>query len=90
VRQENERIISVTEELLQRMQKEETVFSQRDLAINGRDILALGVKPGVQVGQILAQLFQLVTEENLPNQREILLEKAKQYEINRKNGLPFV
>jgi tRNA nucleotidyltransferase (CCA-adding enzyme) len=72
------------------MQKEETVFSQRDLAINGRDILALGVKPGVQVGQILAQLFQLVTEENIPNEREILLEKAKQYEINRKNGLPFV
>jgi tRNA nucleotidyltransferase (CCA-adding enzyme) len=89
VRQENERFISVTEELLQRMQKEETVFSQRDLAVNGRDILALGVKPGAQVGQILAQLFQLVTEENIPNEREILLERAKQYQINLKNGLPF-
>ena len=47
------------------------------LAINGKDILAMGVKPGPQVGQILNNLMQAVIENPELNTRESLLALAQ-------------
>lgn len=78
VKSRNLAVIAVTEALLDGITAEESCFSLRDLAVNGADILALGVRPGPQVGQILRELFRLVTEEDAPNERETLLALAKE------------
>lgn len=51
--------------------------------------MALGVEKGPLVGRILRELFRLVTEEELPNEREILLQKAGMLAERGKKGLPF-
>ena len=43
------------------------------LAVTGRDLLALGVKPGPAVGRLLAAALEQVVEERLPNRRDALL-----------------
>ncbi len=48
----------------------------RELAVNGKDIAALGVK-GKQIGEILNTLLQCVLEEPEKNQREVLLGIAR-------------
>ena len=53
-------------------------FSVKSLAVNGRDILALGVEKGPAVGRILNELFAKVVDGTLPNQREALLEAASE------------
>lgn len=63
---------------------EETVQSQacctvRPLAVNGRDLISLGIRPGRKIGEILDSLLTQVIENDLPNERDILLEKAKNY-----------
>lgn len=47
------------------------------LAVNGKDILDLGVKPGPQIGQILSELMQAVIENPELNSREALLALAQ-------------
>ena len=53
-------------------------FGLKDLAVNGRDILALGAKPGPAVGQVLAELLDGVVDGALPNERQALLARAGQ------------
>lgn len=48
-------------------------LSRRDLAVNGRDIIAAGVAPGPEVGRALDSLLELVVSGRAPNEREVLL-----------------
>ena len=77
VRARNLAVIGGTEALLEEVLAGETCFSLKELAVNGGDILALGVERGPAVGRILEELFRLVLEEELPNDRETLLREAK-------------
>ena len=49
----------------------------KDLAINGQDLMELGFTPGPKLGDCLNTLLQLVLEDQLPNEKQALLEKAK-------------
>ncbi|MDR2404158.1 MAG: HD domain-containing protein [Spirochaetaceae bacterium] len=51
-------------------------FSLRDLAVTGRDLLAIGVKPGPRMGIILNELLETVIDDPAQNSREKLLEIA--------------
>ena len=51
-------------------------FTVRDLAINGNDLLALGVPKGPEIGKILDALLDAVLAGRLPNEREKLLAEA--------------
>jgi tRNA nucleotidyltransferase (CCA-adding enzyme) len=52
---------------------ENPVFSTRDLAVSGRDVMCIaGLDPGPEVGKILRELFTHVQNGNLPNEREAL------------------
>ena len=51
-------------------------YSIKDMAVNGRDMLALGAK-GKAVGECLNHLLALLIEEKLPNDREALLAAAR-------------
>lgn len=77
VQEEHRVYIAATEALLEEILREESCFSLKDLAVNGGDILALGVEKGPEVGRILEKLFRLVTEEDYPNERTALLQECK-------------
>lgn len=50
----------------------------KDLAVNGQDILSLGVDPGVVVGMTLAVLQSKVNKGELANTKEALMAEARQ------------
>lgn len=54
-------------------------LSINDLAVNGNDIIELGIKPGKKVGKILNDLNELVLEYPNLNKKDCLLEKAREY-----------
>lgn len=49
----------------------------KDLAINGQDLIELGFAPGPKLGDCLNTLLQFILEDQLPNEKQTLLEKAK-------------
>lgn len=51
-------------------------FSLKDLEVNGRDIMALGVPEGKQVGAVLDGLLNAVINGDIPNNKSLLIEKA--------------
>ncbi|MCI2058911.1 MAG: HD domain-containing protein [Oscillibacter sp.] len=65
------------EVLMDEVLREDTCFSLRQLAVNGRDLTALGLS-GPQVGQTLRALLDGVVEGRLANRRDALLAAAKQ------------
>ncbi len=48
-------------------------FSLKQLAIDGNDVLALGVPAGPRIGELLDAALDAVIEEKLPNKREALI-----------------
>ena len=52
-------------------------FSLKDLAVNGRDVIAAGIVPGPEVGRILDGLLERVVSGELPNERAALLERLR-------------
>lgn len=69
-------------QLLQQIREENACLSVTDLAINGRDLLALGFEPGPRIGSCLQELLGQVYEEQLANDRDALLAAAESY-LNR-------
>ena len=57
---------------------EEVCFTLRDLAVDGRDLMALGFT-GKAVGNCLNHLLAQVLEETLPNEKSALLAEAEHY-----------
>lgn len=55
----------------------EECLTLRDLAVNGGDLLALGVPQGPELGKLLSSLLEEVLGGTLSNQREPLLERAR-------------
>lgn len=54
---------------------ENECFSLKDLNINGKDLIALGIR-GRGIGVILNELLRLVINEEIENQKNKLIEKA--------------
>ena len=52
-------------------------FSLKDLAINGDDLIQLGIPKGKEIGIILNQLLDLVIQEEIHNTKDALIGKAK-------------
>lgn len=61
------------ERVLREVLAEDQVFSLKQLAIKGGDILSLGVEPGPVVGDTLATCLDAVIDEKVPNDREKLI-----------------
>lgn len=57
---------------------EQESFSMKDLVVNGRDLLALGVPEGERVGAILRILFEEVSAGALENEKVELLRRARE------------
>lgn len=72
-----ERFAALVDEVL----AAEQCFSLKDLAVNGRDLILLGVPQGSEIGRILKGLLELVLDEKLPNDKDALLEHVKENEL---------
>ena len=68
---------AVLRQLAQQVIEENACLHLKDLAVNGRDLLALGYA-GPRLGQTLQRLLELVLEEQLPNEKQALLVYAQQ------------
>jgi len=60
-----------------RILEEKHCTTLKELMINGKDLTAMGIKQGKEVGRILNMLLDLVIEEPARNSRDWLLEMAK-------------
>lgn len=47
--------------------------SLKDLAVNGKDLIELGMKPGEEIGNMLNLLLRVVIEKPIENDRQVLL-----------------
>lgn len=65
--------------LVEQVRSAQQPTSQSALAINGNDIVALGVKPGPQIGQILRKLTDDVVEDPHLNDPAALKQRAQEY-----------
>lgn len=65
------------DQLLATEQKKMLGPSYGKLAITGEDLIALGVKPGPQMGALLKELEELVIEDPSRNSKETLLGEAR-------------
>ena len=64
-------------DLIQQVEEEEGRMTLRDLKVNGRDLAAAGIPQNAHMGMILQTLFNAVLGEEVANEREPLLEMAK-------------
>lgn len=67
------------EALLDQIAKEDACLTVADLALNGRDILDLGVEPGPHIGACMTFLLNQVQDEALANDKTVLIEAAKKF-----------
>ncbi|HBF4616139.1 TPA: CCA tRNA nucleotidyltransferase [Clostridioides difficile] len=56
--------------------KQKECFNRKDLAINGDDLMSIGVKQGKDIGYVLNKILEIVIDNPELNEREILKEKA--------------
>lgn len=70
--------IDAFEETCRRILENGDCLSLGELAVNGNDLIAAGLKPGKELGQTLNRLFEAVLEDPSRNRREILLSEISQ------------
>ena len=61
------------EEVLDGILEANEAFTLRKLAVDGRDVMAAGVRQGPAVGAVLAAALDAVIDERVPNERAALL-----------------
>lgn len=77
----NEKFIKIDklENRLKEIIEQRKQFSKRDLNINGRDLIDIGVENINQIGIILNTLVEMVSENIIENNKEDLIKTAKYY-----------
>lgn len=61
------------EYILEEVLQKDECFSLKDLAVNGKDLIEIGYKPGKEIGNTLNCLLQLVIEGVCSNEKSELL-----------------
>ncbi len=83
---------AVCGKLLELRERVDGVLSQKsamglkDLAVNGGDLIALGIPAGKKLGAILHELFETVTDDPAMNSRDALLGLAKNLYSQKYSG----
>lgn len=61
--------------LYQEMKEKAECTSLKTLAVNGKDLLDMGIKPGKEIGELLSMLLEIVLEDPAKNTKEYLLSR---------------
>ena len=67
----------ILRKLIEEILEEDACLSVKDLAIDGRDLQAVGIPAGPEMGKILLWLLGQVQDEELPNEKDSLLNAVK-------------
>ena len=78
-KEEKDEIYRNIEALYNEIIAEGDCLSVKDLAINGGDIMKLGIPAGPKIGEILTYLLERVMDEPALNTHEQLLALAREY-----------
>lgn len=73
------KFINKAQNLFEKVINEEQPFSRKDLAINGKDIIDLGIPPSPKIGEMLDYLVDAVIDNPTINEREKLLSMVKNH-----------
>lgn len=76
-REEKLAVIDKWESLFAEVQAKKQCVSLKTLAVTGSDLIALGMKPGKQIGDTLQSLLEYVLDHPEENEKEILLKKLQ-------------
>jgi tRNA nucleotidyltransferase (CCA-adding enzyme) len=68
-----ESVINLKKEI-QRVLEAKEPLSVKDLAVNGHDLMSVGIQPGKRIGEILNNLLEIVLNDPEMNNKEKLLE----------------
>jgi tRNA nucleotidyltransferase (CCA-adding enzyme) len=64
------------EEMYEEIVNNHICVQKSDLTVNGRDLIAMGMKPGKDMGYVIDQMFEAVLQDPKLNERKKLLELA--------------
>ena len=78
-RDEKEAELSKIERIYAQILEEKNCVSLKTLAITGSDLIAAGMKPGKEIGEVLQKLLEAVLEDPTLNTKERLLKKAESF-----------
>lgn len=84
-------LISETESTMKSIIEQKECFSLKQLCINGNTLIENGFEPSRQLGEILSALVDAVIDGKVPNEKEALLQLAKelkQTQIQKKSQGP--
>ncbi len=76
-RQEKLELISKSREIYEQIVRDGDCVSLKGLAVNGKDLIKLGIKPGRQIGLILDNMLRDVLGDPAHNTRDYLLEPER-------------
>lgn len=66
-------------EVFEGIMNKETCFGLKDLAIDGNDLIEIGFTASAYLGKVLSSLLDEVIDNRTANNKEALLERAKEY-----------
>lgn len=75
---ESREVLDGVSSVMDRAKKESACISINQLAIGGKDLAEIGVPKSPKMGEILKDLLHLVIEGEVENEREALLERARE------------
>ena len=76
-REEKLKNIEESRVLYEKIKKEGECVTLKDLAVNGKDLIALGITPGKQIGKVLGAMLEEVINEPSHNNKEFLLDSEQ-------------
>ena len=77
VSHDRQAVLDEAESILRSLLEKDACFSLKHLAVDGNDLLALGLR-GKAIGEMLEQLLTAVMDGELPNEKAALLERVKE------------
>ena len=76
-REERLEKVDKIEAIFEGILRQNTAFQIKDLAVNGNDLISVGMNPGPGMGELLDKMLSLVMDGELQNEREELLDYAR-------------
>ncbi|MBC8584136.1 CCA tRNA nucleotidyltransferase [Youxingia wuxianensis] len=64
--------------VLQKLLAEKECFSRKELRVSGTDLIDIGIPQGPKIGELLSDLLEKVIEEELPNEKQALLNYVRE------------
>ena len=86
MREEKEERLRAWREQYLRIVGDGDCLSLKDLAVNGRDLIAAGVTEGREIGRVLRQMLDAVLEDPARNDRDFLMRRYLDDALRDRNG----